>query len=495
MDGFLAAFAISFGVIFVAELGDKSQLMAMTFATRYRALPVLIGITIATSVVHLVSVAVGYGLGAAIPTGWISLVAAVAFLGFGAWTLRGDSLSDDEEAKAQKAGGSAVIAVSVAFFLAELGDKTMLATITLATGHGWFGVWLGSTVGMVVADALAIAVGRQLGRRLPERVIAVGAATLFVIFGLWLGVDAIRQLGGPQAWTTFSALLDHHLTGWVSLVLGLVALATLMSVWRRTRSLRRPRTLIVPRTPGSPAWWARALFVLAAVLGFAAPLLVALDVLQPIALLSTPSVAVVGAGVLLLGFAVVALAQLQLGSRWRRRAAVPGDDPDRPRPVLATRGLYRWVRNPGLTGLIVGCAGMLAMSPTLIGVLAGVLILVAVQIQARAVYEPSLGRALGQEYSDYLQRTGRFLPRMRPPEPPPAGMPRSTGTGCGSAEQPPVPFGPGPAMDGVNVTSGRSGARFATVVSRSPAAWAGVRVHVRGGASSVAPDLRGGDAE
>ncbi len=423
MDGFLAAFAISFGVVFVAELGDKSQLMALTFATRFRPLPVLVGITVATSVVHLVSVAVGHGLGAAVPTGWISLVAAIAFLGFGAWTLRGDALSEEEEAKAQKAGGSAVVAASVAFFLAELGDKTMLATITLATQHGWFGVWLGSTVGMVVADALAIVVGRHLGRRLPERVIAVGAATLFVVFGLWLGVEAIGQLGGPQAWATMAAVFDHHLTGWVALVLGLAAVATTALVRRRTVGFRHRRTPVTPRTPGSPAWWARGLFVLAAVLGFAAPVLVALDVLEPIALLSAPSVAVVGAGMLLLGFAVVAAAQLQLGSLWRRDAAALDADPQRSRPVLATGGLYRWVRHPGLTGLIVGCAGMLAMSPTLIGVLAGVLILVAVQIKARAVSEPGLGRALGEEYDAYLQRTGRFLPRVRPPEPPPAGMP------------------------------------------------------------------------
>ena len=75
MEGFLAALVISFGVIFVAELGDKSQLMAMTFATRYKASTVLIGITVATAVVHLISVAVGYGLGAALPTGWIGLAA------------------------------------------------------------------------------------------------------------------------------------------------------------------------------------------------------------------------------------------------------------------------------------------------------------------------------------------------------------------------------------------------------------------------------------
>ena len=194
MSGFLAALAISFGVIFVAELGDKSQLMAMTFATRYRPMPVLIGITVATAVVHAMSVAIGYGLGAALPTTWISLIAGLAFLGFGAWTLRGDQLTEQERRRAQRTDVSAVVAVSVAFFLAELGDKTMLATVTLATQHGWFGTWLGSTLGMVVADALAILVGRLLGRRLPETMIKYGAAALFAIFGIWLVADAVNQL-------------------------------------------------------------------------------------------------------------------------------------------------------------------------------------------------------------------------------------------------------------------------------------------------------------
>ena len=194
MTGFLVATAVSFGVIFVAELGDKSQLMALTFATRFRALPVLIGITIATAIVHAVSVAVGYGLGAALPTGWIALIAAIAFLAFGAWTLRGDTLTEEERNKAEKTTKSAIFAASVAFFLAELGDKTMLATITLATQYGWFGTWLGSTVGMVAADALAIVVGRQLGRHLPEKAIKYGAAALFFLFGAWLLIDAIVEL-------------------------------------------------------------------------------------------------------------------------------------------------------------------------------------------------------------------------------------------------------------------------------------------------------------
>jgi putative Ca2+/H+ antiporter (TMEM165/GDT1 family) len=194
MDGFLVATALSFAVIFVAELGDKSQLMALTFATRFKPVPVLIGITVATAVVHAVSVGIGYGLGTTLPTGWISLVAGLAFLAFGAWTLRGDKLTDDEKTKAERSNGSAILAVGGAFFLAELGDKTMLATITLATQHGWFGTWVGSTVGMVDADALAILVGRLLGRHLPEKTIKYGAAALFAIFGIWLLVEAVIEL-------------------------------------------------------------------------------------------------------------------------------------------------------------------------------------------------------------------------------------------------------------------------------------------------------------
>lgn len=194
MTGFLAATAVSFVVILVAELGDKSQLMALTFATRFRALPVLIGITAATAVVHAISVGVGYVLGAALPTFWISVAAAVAFVAFGLWTLRGDALSDDEQDRASGTKRSAVLAASVAFFLAELGDKTMLATITLATQYpgagGVTGVWLGSTVGMVAADGLAILVGRALGRNVPEKGIRIGAAVLFFAFGAWLGVEA-----------------------------------------------------------------------------------------------------------------------------------------------------------------------------------------------------------------------------------------------------------------------------------------------------------------
>ena len=187
----LTAFLVSFGVIFVAELGDKSQLMALAFASRYRPWPILVGITLATGVVHAVSVLVGGLMGAAMPTEAINLVAGVAFLGFAVWTLRGDKLDDEEAARADRTTRSVVLAVAVAFFLAELGDKTMLATITLATREGLLGTWVGSTLGMVAADALAIVVGRQLGARLPERIVKVGATLAFVVFGVYLIVTGL----------------------------------------------------------------------------------------------------------------------------------------------------------------------------------------------------------------------------------------------------------------------------------------------------------------
>jgi putative Ca2+/H+ antiporter (TMEM165/GDT1 family)/protein-S-isoprenylcysteine O-methyltransferase Ste14 len=394
-DGLLAC-VISAAVVFVAELGDKSQLMALAFATRYRALPVIVGITVATSVVHLLSVAVGHGLGAALPTGWIALVASVMFVGFGVWTLRGDALSDSEQARAARVGGSALLAVTLAFFLAELGDKTMLATITLATQHGWVGVWVGSTVGMVAADALAIVVGRQLGRRLPERTVAVGAAVLFFVFGAGLAAGAVAELTGMPAWTAVAAVLDHHAAGWIALGLGLAAVLL--------GALGRSRTRIPGR--GAAGWWARGIYAVATVLGLAAPLLVGADVIDPIALFDDPGIAVIGAGLSLLGVTLLLAAQAQVAARGG---------------ALVTAGLHKRVRHPGLTGTVLAMAGTLVMVPTVLGVLAAVLLVVAVQVQVRAVREPMLARLHGETYTDYAARTGRFLPRVIPAEHP--GMP------------------------------------------------------------------------
>src|SRR5688500_12449848 len=402
MDGFLLAFAVSFGVVFVAELGDKSQLMALAFATRYRALPVLVGITLATTAVHLVSVAVGHGLGAALPTGWIALVSAVAFVGFGAWTLRGDRLTAGGRARADRATGSAVVTSAVAFFLAELGDKTMLATITLATQYGWFGVWVGSTLGMVAADALAIVVGRKLGRLLPERAVAIGAAVLFFLFGTSLAVDAAGQLTGRTAWTVVADVLDHHAAGWLALTIAALVAVLAAIGGRRLLHASPARREIgrAARVPGSAAWWARLLYGIATVLGLVAPLLVAADVIDPIALFDDPGVVVIGAGLALLGVSLVLASQFEL------RRGGPAD------PVLARNGLRSRMRNPGLTGIVLATAGTLVMVPTLVGVLAAVLLVVSVRIQVRAVREPMLAQLHGDEYEAYAARTGRYLPRV-----------------------------------------------------------------------------------
>ena len=189
------AFALSFGVVLLAELGDKSQLMALAFAARYRALTVLVAVTIATLVVHAGSVLLGAAFAAALPTTLIQVVAALAFFVFAAWTLRGDTLGEADQARAKRAGRWAVVTVGTAFFLAELGDKTMLATITLATTEEPWGTWLGSTAGMVAADALAIAVGAVLGTRLPERAIRIFAALAFVAFGVILLAEALGGIG------------------------------------------------------------------------------------------------------------------------------------------------------------------------------------------------------------------------------------------------------------------------------------------------------------
>jgi putative Ca2+/H+ antiporter (TMEM165/GDT1 family) len=181
------AFLLSTALIFLAELGDKSQLVALWFSTRYRWWVVLAGVSAATLVVHLGSVALGRAAGALLPERVVLIIVGLSFLAFAAWSLRGDTLDDEElEQKRRRSsalGGFGI--VTTAFFLSELGDKTQLATVSLAGGQADIvGVWLGSTLGMVLADAVAIGAGLLLGKRLPERAIAIGAAVLFVIFGV-----------------------------------------------------------------------------------------------------------------------------------------------------------------------------------------------------------------------------------------------------------------------------------------------------------------------
>ncbi|WP_063125658.1 TMEM165/GDT1 family protein [Nocardia fusca] len=187
----IATVGLAIGIVFLAELGDKSQLMALTFALRYRWWVVLGGIATATAAVHVISVAVGHFLGAALPTTAIAAVASITFLAVGLWTLRelvGGADDEEEPAPSRFATTAPFFVVLSAFLLAELGDRTMFATAALATDNNWAAVWLGSTIGMVAADALAIAAGILVGKHLPERAIGFGSGLLFLFIGALTGI-------------------------------------------------------------------------------------------------------------------------------------------------------------------------------------------------------------------------------------------------------------------------------------------------------------------
>jgi len=184
----LAATILSLGVVFLAELGDRSQLLTMTYALRYRWWVVLTGVAIASVTVHGVSVAIGHFLGTALPARPMAFASAVAFLIFAAWTWR-EGTARDGDVSAPRQPRFALLTVVSSFMLAELSDKTTLATVTLASDHNWVGVWVGTTLGMILADGLAIAAGLLLHQRLPEHLLHVLASLLFLEFGLWMLFD------------------------------------------------------------------------------------------------------------------------------------------------------------------------------------------------------------------------------------------------------------------------------------------------------------------
>jgi putative Ca2+/H+ antiporter (TMEM165/GDT1 family) len=192
---FLGAAALAFGAIFIAEFGDKSQLLILAFATRYPWRPVVLGLVIAAAVIHGISVAVGAAVGTVLPQTAVALISGLAFLAVAAWTLRTDDDEEDEAVDAdggrRLAGLALVATVAVTFVAGELGDKTMLATFALAASQGALPTWIGSTAGEVAANLVAVAVGRQVGHRLSPSTVRVGSAALFAVAGLAVLVSAL----------------------------------------------------------------------------------------------------------------------------------------------------------------------------------------------------------------------------------------------------------------------------------------------------------------
>ncbi|MBA5851343.1 TMEM165/GDT1 family protein [Clostridium sp. cel8] len=176
-------------LVVIAEMGDKTQLLAMAMASKYKASQVLMGVFIATILNHGLAVAIGAYLSSLIPMNIVRIVAAIAFLIFGLWTLRGDKIDDDDQNRIRL---SPVITVAVAFFIAEMGDKTQLMTITISAQNNHpFYILLGTTIGMMISDGIGILGGAWIYRHLSEIYIKWGAGMIFILFGTITLYDSI----------------------------------------------------------------------------------------------------------------------------------------------------------------------------------------------------------------------------------------------------------------------------------------------------------------
>jgi len=177
----MTVYIASLVFVVLAEMADKTQLLAMAFASRYRWQTVMWGVFVATLANHLFAVLLGSYLTSIVPLQYIQVAASASFIIFGLWTLRGDKLDNEDK----RFNFSPFWTVAIAFFFAEMGDKTQLATIALATKYSSIiQVWLGTTSGMLIADAIGIIFGIVLGKKIPERAIKWFAAMIFIFFGV-----------------------------------------------------------------------------------------------------------------------------------------------------------------------------------------------------------------------------------------------------------------------------------------------------------------------
>ena len=173
-------------LVTIGEMGDKTQLLAMAFATKFNAWKVMLGVLIATIINHTLAVIAGSLISQIVwLQNWIALIAAISFIFFGLWTLYGDKLDGEDK---QKSRFGPVATVAIAFFIAEMGDKTQLLVISLAAdpkyGSHPIYILIGTTIGMLIADGIGIILGVIMHKRIPESLIKLLAAIAFMLFGL-----------------------------------------------------------------------------------------------------------------------------------------------------------------------------------------------------------------------------------------------------------------------------------------------------------------------
>lgn len=169
-------------LIFMAEMGDKTQILALAFATQFGVKEVLLGVFTGSLLNHGLAVILGTYLSSLIPINSIQIIAGFSFLGFALWTLKNEE--EDEEEKSNKNFGP-VLTVAIAFFIGELGDKTQLTAITLSVDaiNPLF-ILMGTVTGMVLTSGVGIFVGSRIGNKIPEFTIKILSASIFMFFGL-----------------------------------------------------------------------------------------------------------------------------------------------------------------------------------------------------------------------------------------------------------------------------------------------------------------------
>ncbi|MBP7370878.1 MAG: TMEM165/GDT1 family protein [Arenimonas sp.] len=176
---------IATGVVALAEMGDKTQLLALVLAARYKKpLPIIAGIFVATILNHALSAWLGAWIAQHLSTDILKWIIALSFFGFAAWVLVPDKL-EDEQSKSIAYGP--FVATCIAFFIAELGDKTQLATVALAAQYQpLWQVIVGTTLGMLLANVPVVYLGARFTHRLPIKAFHRISSALFIMLGIWV---------------------------------------------------------------------------------------------------------------------------------------------------------------------------------------------------------------------------------------------------------------------------------------------------------------------